>query len=94
MLQRLPLALAQVKTRKISNNILNEIRQIIYALCCAKEITVKVFNSIMNSIKLQNRMDTIFMNSYDPYRLLLNLLDKINLKRSDIYAKMCCFIKS
>ena len=22
-------------------------------------------------------MDTIFMNSYDPHRLLLNLLDKI-----------------
>ena len=39
-------------------------------------------------------MDTIFMNSYDPHRLLLNLLDKINLKRSDIYAKMCCFSKS
>ena len=52
MLQRLPLALAQVKAGKASNNVLNEIRQIIHALCCAKEITVKVFNSIMNSIKL------------------------------------------
>ena len=35
-------------------------------------------------------MDTIFMNSRnskasDPHRLLLNLLDKINLKRSDNY---------
>ena len=35
-----------------------------------------------------NRMDTIFMNSEnskrpDPHRLLLNLSDKINLKRSD-----------
>ena len=34
-------------------------------------------------------MDTIFMNSgnsktSDPHRILLNLLDKINLKRSDI----------
>ena len=33
-------------------------------------------------------MDTIFMNSensktYDPHRLLLNLSDKIDLKRSD-----------
>ena len=42
----------------------------------------------MNSIKLKNRMDTIFMNSEisktsDPHRLLLNLFDKINLKRSD-----------
>ena len=39
-------------------------------------------------------MDTIFMNSYDPCRLLLKLSDKINLKRSDINVKICCFIKS
>ena len=36
-------------------------------------------------------MDTIFMNpenskTYDPYRLLLNLADKINLNRSDKYV--------
>ena len=36
-------------------------------------------------------MDTIFMNSEnsktsDPHRLLLNLLDKISLKRSDKYV--------
>ena len=42
----------------------------------------------MNPIKLQNRMGTTFMNSENskpsnPYRLLLNLSDKINLKRSD-----------
>ena len=39
----------------------------------------------MDSIKLQNRMNTIFMNSgksktSDPERLLLNLSDKINLR--------------
>ena len=32
MLQRLPIALAQVKTVKTSENLLNEIRQIIYFL--------------------------------------------------------------
>ena len=42
----------------------------------------------MNSIKLQNRMDTVFMNSgnsktSDPHRLLQNFSGKINLKRSD-----------
>ena len=47
----------------------------------------------MNSIKLENRMDTIFMNSgnsktSDPDRLLLNLSDKINLKRSDKYVAL------
>ena len=39
----------------------------------------------MDSVKLQNRMDTIFMNSRDsktsdPQSLLLNLTDKIHLK--------------
>ena len=48
----------------------------------------------MNSIKLQSRMDTIFMNSEntkasDLHRLLLNLSDKINLKKRWI----CYFIK-
>ena len=77
------IALAQIKADNIFENLLNEIRQIIYSLYLAKEITKKVYNNIMNSIKLQNRMDTIFMNSgnsktSDPQKLLLNLSDKIN----------------
>ena len=52
MLQRLPIALAQVKAGNISENLLNEIRQIIYSLYRAKEITQKVYNNIMNSIKV------------------------------------------
>ena len=94
MLQRLPTALAQVKAGNTSENLVNEIRQIIYSLTRAKEITKKVYNNIMSSIKLQNRMDAMFMNSEnsktsDPHKLLLNLSDKIILKRSD----KCCFIK-
>ena len=45
----------------------------------------------MNTIKLSNRMETIFMNSEnisDPQRLLLNLSDKINLKRQDKYVSL------
>ena len=52
MLQRLPIALALVKAGKTSENLLNEIRQIIYSLNPAKEITKKVYNNIMNSIKV------------------------------------------
>ena len=48
MLQRLPIALALVKA---GNTLLNEIRQIIYSLHQAKQITRKVYNNIMNSIK-------------------------------------------
>ena len=52
MLQRLPIALAKVKAGNTSENLLNEIKQIIYSLYRAKEITKKVHNNIMNSIKL------------------------------------------
>ena len=34
-----------------------------YSLYRAEEIIKKVYNNIMNSKKLYNRMDTIFMNS-------------------------------
>ena len=52
MLQRLPIALAEVKAGSRSENLLNEIRQIIYSLHQAKEITKKAYNNIMNSIKV------------------------------------------
>ena len=41
MLQRLPIALAQVKAGNTSKNLLNEIRQIRYSMYRAKEITKK-----------------------------------------------------
>ena len=52
MLQRLPIALAQVKAGNTSESFVNEIRQIIYYLYRAKEITKKVYNNIMNSVKV------------------------------------------
>ena len=52
ILQRLPIALAQVKAGNTSENLLSEIREIIYSLYRSKEITKKVYNNIMNSIKL------------------------------------------
>ena len=48
MLQRLPIALAQVKPANTYENLLNKIKQIIYYLNRAKEITKKVLNNIMN----------------------------------------------
>ena len=41
MLQRLPIALAQVKAGNNSENLLNEIRQVVYSLYQSKEITKK-----------------------------------------------------
>ena len=52
MLKRLPIALAQVKVDNDSESLLNEIRQIVYSLYRSKEITKKVFNKIINSIKV------------------------------------------
>ena len=50
MLQRLPVALAQVKAGNSSVNLLNEIRQIIYSLYQAKKITKKVYNNLIKSL--------------------------------------------
>ena len=50
MLQRLPIALAQVKAGNNSENLLNEIREIIYSLYQSKEITKKVYNNLMKSL--------------------------------------------
>ena len=50
ILQRLPIALAQVKAGNNSESLLNEIRQIIYYLYQSKQITKKVYNNIIKSI--------------------------------------------
>ena len=50
MLQRLPIALAQVKAGNNSESLLNEIRQIVYSLYQPKQITKKVDNNIIKFI--------------------------------------------
>ena len=50
MLQRLPISLAQVKAGNNSENLLNEIRQIIYSLHQSKEITKKIYNNLIKSL--------------------------------------------
>ena len=52
MLQRLPIALAQVKAGNNSESLLNEIRQIVYSLYQSKKITKKVHNNIIKSINI------------------------------------------
>ena len=51
MRQRLPIALVQVKAGNNSENLLNEIRKIIYSLYLWKQITKKVYNNMINSIQ-------------------------------------------
>ena len=53
MLQRLSIALAQVKAGNNSEILLNEVRQIVYSFYQSKQITKKVvYNNIIKSIKL------------------------------------------
>ena len=52
MLQRLPVALAQIKAGNNSESLLNDFRQILYSLYRSKEITKKVYNNIIKSIKV------------------------------------------
>ena len=52
MLQRLPIALAPIKTGNNSKSLLNEIGQIVYSLYQSKQISKKVYNKITKSIKV------------------------------------------
>ena len=63
MLQRLPIALAQIKAGNNSESLLNEIRQIVYSLYQSKELTKKVYNTIIKSIKVS------YKNGYNLYEL-------------------------
>ena len=62
MLQRLPIALAQVKADNNSEKVLHENKQIVQLLYQSKEFTKKVYNKIVESLEIQ-KMDTIFMNA-------------------------------
>ena len=52
VLKRLPIALAQIKTGNNSESLLTEIRKIVYSLHRSKEVTKKVYNNIIKSIKV------------------------------------------
>ena len=52
MVQRLPIALVQIKAGNNSGSLLNEIRQIVYYLHQSKEISKYVYNNIIKSIQL------------------------------------------
>ena len=52
MLQRLETVLAQVKSGYTTENLVNEIKQIMYFLYPEKEVTKKVYNNIMILLKL------------------------------------------
>ena len=51
ILQRLSIALAQVKASNNSKSLLNEIKQTVYSLYQSKQITKKVYNHIVESIQ-------------------------------------------
>ena len=51
MLQRLSITLAQVEAGNNSENLLNQIRQIVYSLYQWKEITKNIYNHIIVSIQ-------------------------------------------
>ena len=63
MLQKLPIALAQVKAGNAPENLRNQIHQIIYSLFRENKITARLYNNTVNSLQIKYKMDTIFMNS-------------------------------
>ena len=50
MLNRLPIALAQLKAGNNSNKLKNEIRQLLYSLYCSKNMTKQIYKSLTGII--------------------------------------------
>ena len=61
MLQRLPIALVQVKDGNISKNSLNEIRKTNYSMYQAKEITKIVYNKYNEFNKGKMQKSILFL---------------------------------
>ena len=59
ILSRLPVSLAQLKARNISEKLKNEIRQLFFSLYTSKKLTKTSIKVLLTSFK----METIFMNS-------------------------------
>ena len=92
MFQRLPIALAHAKAGNTSENLLNKKRQIIYSLHPIKK-SLKKCSSIKGIGMLINNteINAIFVNSKNskishPCILLLNLTDKIDLRKEKYIA--------
>ena len=50
MLNRLPIALAQLQAGNNSNKLKNEIRQLLYSLCRSENMTEQIYKSLINII--------------------------------------------
>ena len=50
MLSRLPISLAQLKAGNNSEKLKNEIRQLLFSLCCSKNMTKQGYNNLIKPI--------------------------------------------
>ena len=50
MLSRLPISLAPLKAVNNSEKLKNEIRQLLYSLCCSKNMTKQVYNNLIKPL--------------------------------------------
>ena len=92
ILQRLPIALAQVKVGNTSENLSGKS----YILCIKnKKLTKKYkqYNEFNKGMKMNTKMNAVFMNlenskTSDPHRLSLNLRDNIDLRQKNKYIAL------
>ena len=61
MLQKLSIAFAQLKSGNTCENLLDKIRQLMYFLYQAKEISKKEYSNVMKSIRLQHKKWILYL---------------------------------
>ena len=64
MLQRLPIALEQIRAGNNSESLLNEFRQFVYSLYQSKQITTKVYNNIIQNISQYKYKDGYYIYEF------------------------------
>ena len=92
ILQRLPIALAQVKVGNTSENLSGKS----YILCIKNNKLTKKYkqyNEFNKGMKMNTKMNAVFMNlenskTSDPHRLSLDLRDNIDLRQKNKYIAL------
>ena len=78
MLNRLPIALAQLNAGNNSDKLKNEIRQLLYSLYRSKNMTKQVHNNLMNYIWIKNNKKQKIRN-----KTIINENDNVNENDND-----------
>ena len=88
MLQRFHILLAQVQAGNTSENLLDEIQQIVYSLYQAKQISRKYVIIYWNQYRNEHDIHSESSKASDLCRLVINLTDKMDFQKDEKFVSL------